>query len=253
MSDPAGTPARNPGAAPGSASTPRRLTAATFLGDNTVEPMRRLVNDLSHRGLDVELQHLGDRSTPNALAKAADVDLLWMCGGLVVEQQAAGALAHDVVAAPVFTDQPGPVYHSVIVARHDGPKTTAEALGGPVAINEPQSWSGHRALRRHLSPIWFATEMISGSHRESLAAVAEGRALCAGIDHSIWTATPEPSLVVIDRTTDWPAPPVLIRRGLPAATVETITAALIEFTDDGVDRTVDRFVPAETSDYEVMG
>jgi ABC-type phosphate/phosphonate transport system substrate-binding protein len=102
-----------------------------------------------------------------------------------------------------------------------------------VAINEPASWSGHRALRRHVVPKWFADEMISGAHVASIDAVCSSAADCSAIDHSIWDyerALPGSAanqLVVIDQTRDWPAPPFVLSRAVDAETVALVTSALL--------------------------
>ena len=80
---------------------------------------------------------------------------------------------------------------------------------------------------------FIAGEITTGSHTASLRAVADGRADCAAIDHSIWDAEQRTGsavtdrLRVIDRTTDWPAPPLLVRRGLDRPTRTSIATALI--------------------------
>ena len=99
----------------------------------------------------------------------------------------------DIVAAPVFPGQHGPVYHSVLVAsaveRH---RATLEDLPGSVlAVNEPGSWSGHHALRAMLvergvrEPV-FRHVVVTGSHAASIRALLTGAASVAAIDHTVW-------------------------------------------------------------------
>lgn len=228
-----------------------RLTAATYLGDNTIEPMLRLVRAVTEEGVPVDVVDADQRTSARALGHGGTVDLLWMCGGLVAEQATTGELSHQVVAAPVFAGQTDAVYHSVIVGRSDRSSAT-DLTAGRVAINELASWSGHRALRRHLSPAWFADEMITGSHRASIDAVAAGTAECAAIDHTVWAHTPNDQLVIVDRTVDWPAPPLLIRCELPVQLRQRLTELVLQVTRTWSDPTVTRFVPATVSDYEVM-
>ena len=226
------------------------LRVATYLADNTFGTTRQLVAALQGRDVDAELVTESPATSADAVRGSPDVDVFWMCGGLVTELDSRDALDHEVVSAPVFRGQSTPTYHSVIVSRTDGPSTLDEALGSTVAINEWASWSGHRALRRHASPRWFAAEVLSGSHRESLATVADGTAACAAIDHSVWAATvSDPALRVIDRTCDWPSPPVLVRRQLDADVKHVVVDVLAEAAPD---ETVEGFVPASLKQYEVM-
>lgn len=230
------------------------VTAATYLGDNTVVALAEIAAALGERGIDIEVI-ADDRTSDDAHRRAAETDLVWMCGALYAAMDRGGELDHDVVAAPVFTGETAPRYHSVIVSRPDGVATVDEALAGTVAVNEPASWSGHHALRHHVAPRWFAGEITTGSHTASLRAIADGRADCAAIDHSIWDAELRAGhsitdrLRVIDRTTDWPAPPLLVRRGLDRPTRDSIADALLDL---GPLTGITSLEPATATDYRVM-
>lgn len=192
------------------------LTAATYLGDNTVPILDALVRSMRAEGVDIEIDPDAGRTSADARANAADVDLAWMCGSLAMVLTDEGVLTNDVTAAPVFAGRREPVYHSVIVAHRDGPDSIEAACAGSLGVNERESWSGHHGLRRHLGDRWFAAEVATGSHRGSIESVAARRCDVAGIDVTIWehVAVTEPSAVadlrVIDRTPDWPAPPFLV-------------------------------------------
>lgn len=222
------------------------LTAATYLGDNTVPILDALVATLGDAGIDIAVDPTAGRDSADARAHAADVDLVWMCGSLAMVLLDDATLPHDIVAAPVFAGEQTAVYRSVFVARTDGPATIDEALGSTIGVNEPESWSGHHGLRRHLGDRWFADELATGSHRGSIAAVAAGDCAVAGIDVTIWrhVCATEPEAVadlrVIDQTSDWPAPPFLVRRG-----AESLASAIIEATVDGLHR----IVPASAESY----
>ncbi len=215
------------------------LTAATYLGDNTVPILEALVADLVATGVDIRIDPAAGRTSTEARAGAASVDLVWMCGSLSAVLRHEGVLPHEVIGAPVFAGQRAAHYHSVFVARSDGPATLDEALLGRIALNEPESWSGNHGLRHHLGDAWFTDESWTGAHRASIEAVASARCDVAGVDVTVWehVSTSEPErtsgLRVIDRTTSWPAPPFLVhpRVGVDRA---TIVATLLHATPPGL-------------------
>ena len=94
---------------------PVSITAATYLGDNTVTALAEIAAALGERGIDVDIVG-GDRNSDDARRRAGETDLVWMCGALYADMDRSGDLDHDVVAAPVVTGETAPVYHSVIVS-----------------------------------------------------------------------------------------------------------------------------------------
>ena len=215
------------------------LTAATYLGGNTVPILDALVRSMRADGIEIDVDMSSGGSSADARTNAADIDLVWMCGSLAMVLIDEGALNHDVTAAPVFAGQREPVYHSVIIAHRDGPDSIEDARAGSLGVNEPESWSGHHGLRRHLGDHWFAAEVATGSHRGSIESVAARRCDVAGIDVTVWehVSAAEPGAVkdlrVIDRTPDWPAPPFLVSS--PAG---HLTDALRAAVPAGLDRIV---------------
>jgi phosphonate transport system substrate-binding protein len=172
--------------------------------------------------------------------------LVWMCGLETVVRQDDGRLGASIIAAPIFPGRNAPVYDSVIVASWRDGATLADLGGRTLAINQPDSWSGHHALRAHLHRIGrpdatFERITITGSHEASIDAVIDGTADIAAIDDTVWTARiardPDAAaLRVIDRTETWPAPPFsvtgitdgglreAIRDALPQAVVPGLVA-----------------------------
>lgn len=226
------------------------LTAATYLGANTVPVLDDIVAQLRSVGFDIGAPDWG-RDSVVAADEAPAVDLVWMCGSLASVMLADGRLDHDIVAAPVFPGETEPVYRSVFVAREDGPRSIEDALAGTIGINEPESWSGNHGLRRHFgTQSWFVAETSTGSHLASLDAVCERRCDVAGIDSSIWNALVADGdgavdgLRVVATTGDWPAPPFLVRRGAPA----TLASALVAVRPEGLVG----IEPASAADYAFM-
>ena len=100
----------------------------------------------------------------------------------------AGAL--EPVAAPLFDADgcDGPYYSShFVVAADAGLDSLAACRGRVVAINDYESNSGMNVLRHALAALdpgerFFARVELTGGHRASVAAVADGRADLAAID-----------------------------------------------------------------------
>jgi ABC-type phosphate/phosphonate transport system substrate-binding protein len=188
-----------------------RLRMVTYLGPNTLPIARELAAALG--------MELIAADVPEPIEEGMG-DLYWMCGLLTVELIDSGRLDAEIVAAPVFPGQLGPTYHSVVVATSSATDVT-DLSGRRLVINEGGSWSGNHALRVHLagSPVSFASVVESGAHAHSIDMLLAGDADVAAIDHTIWehrlaTDPAAHSLVVVDRTRNWPAPPFSASRRL---------------------------------------
>ncbi len=232
------------------------LRAATLLGPNTIDPIESIVAHLNDRGRPCDLVEV-DATDPGGGLDG--VDLLWACGLLTARLVTAGCDL-DVVAAPVFVGEAEPVYRSVIVAR-----ASTEPLPDPsgprrLAINEYGSWSGYRALRHEaarrgdglLDPDAMEEIVVTGAHVDSVSAVADGRADIAAIDHSIWdwmVANDQAAthgVAVIDRTADFPAPPLSLHRPGDLADAAELTDDLLSFGGPPT------LVPATIESYRFM-
>ncbi len=213
----------------------------TYLGSNTLPIAGELAATL---GMD-----LISTDVLEPIERGAG-DLYWMCGLLTVELLDSGRLDAEIVAAPVFRGQSGPVYHSVVIATSPAADVT-DLPGRRLVINEVGSWSGNHALRVHLadSPISFGSVLESGAHTRSIDMLLAGEAEVAAIDHTIWehrlaTDPAVHSLVVVDRTRDWPAPPFSMSRRL--ADTDALRRALTAAAPAGLDRIVE----ATSTDYD---
>lgn len=236
------------------------LRAATYLGDNTRSIMRDLVAYLSEAtGIEVVIDPSAGRTTAEALCHAPTLDLVWMCGYPTVSLISAGRTSHEIVAAPVFAGHGGPVYHSVIVTRTDGPPSLGAALDTRLAVNELESWSGFLGLKDHVERSfpgrWFADQTVTGSHRASLGALIDRACDVASVDVTIWdhalVETPEATaeLRVIDRTVDWPAPPFSLSSRLETGTRNSLREALHALAPAHI-ASLDGVVPAGPDLYE---
>ena len=249
------------------------LTATTLLGSNTDPILRAIVDRLGRVGPELEVVAAPDLGEDMASAVEAvrGIDLVWACGLLTAELVAVGCPL-EITSAPIFPGAGSSVYHSVFVAR----PATAEQLDGPLeiedlkcltfAVNELGSWSGYRAILQEFTAIRgedaervaaaiSSNIVFSGAHVNSVAAVADGRADIAAIDHSIWDwliasgSDAASGLVVADRTSDWPAPPFSIRSTSPGYVgLASALAAARDWDIPGLDG----IAAASVSDYRFM-
>ena len=95
---------------------------------------------------------------------------------------------YNVVGVPVYNAKgsSGHLYSSAIVVAKDNNASRLEDLrGGTVAINEMSSCSGHLLLAWAMGPDLFGSlrrEIYTGSHFNSVKAVAEGKVDLAAVD-----------------------------------------------------------------------
>lgn len=186
--------------------------------------------------------------------RSGTFDGVWVCGLLGMRLLQSGDLAGSVGAAPVFEGRKRPAYHSVIVARQaSGYSSLADVAGAVLAVNDYGSWSGYGALVDHLethrrSMDLFRSEEESGSHLQSITAVKDRRADVAAIDHSVWewaiARNMTDGLVVIDRSSSWPAPPLI--------TTNSDVADRVIATDLTGVFGIERWVRADPEAYEVF-
>lgn len=192
---------------------------------------------------------------PPGLARPATEDALdahWRDPGLLISQTCWGPMRHgldavvDVIAQPTYDDAPGGrgiFYRSAIVMR-DGTAVPPPIGEGPAlpelsadlrpAINGTRSLSGAIAPSEDLSdPTLKRRALVTGSHRASILAVAEGRADFAAIDCRSWALAldHEPAargLTVVGWTALRPGLPFISSRRTPSALKSRLAAALIQ-------------------------
>lgn len=187
-------------------------------------------------------------------ATSGSFDGVWVCGLLGMRLLRSGHLTGAVGAVPVFEGQKRPAYHSVIVARQaSGYASLADVAGAVLAVNDYGSWSGYAALVEHLethrrSIDLFSREEETGSHLQSISAVRQRGADVAAIDHSVWdwaaAHNMTDGLVVIDRSSPWPAPPLI--------TINSEIADRVIATDLSSVAGIERWVRADPAAYEVF-
>ncbi len=204
-----------------------------------------------------QLADAGMAGVPRDLNRTLSLGKVWSHPGLLISQccgpdlfssEGAGLVAF---ARPVFADidcEAGE-YFSHIVAR----KGTLPEVPR-LAVNSPTSYSGCHAARG-----WLAREglrkysvTITGSHRQSLAALVSGTADIAAIDaHSFAMMDLTPSLVIIGRSDAAPTPPY-VTRVEPGDRALLLGALQIAAQDCGLQIGVSAVVSASSADYEPL-
>ena len=200
--------------------------------------------DLLDRGLD---RHAAWTSPELVLAQTCGLPwALGRCGGA------------RVIAAGDYGLRSCPPgwYDSVIITRHGAP---VPGRIGVAAVNGRDSQSGHAALRSFLdrrSPACRPRLMVTGSHRDSIRAVAAGRAEIAAIDAVSWQLARrhEPSVSgvgVVGRSPATPGLPFITGPDMPRERVlAALTAGVAAL--DPASRTalgLRAVVPASAADY----
>lgn len=186
-------------------------------------------------------------------ADQLDLHVLWRHPALLIGQTCWGpmelGLARHVEVVgqadySAFEGGQGPLYSSAIVMRADAPGVQTVAANGtadlPVtsmrgrrlAFNSSDSLSGVLALERDLQHIGqsldiFSDRILTGGHRNSIKAVANGEADVAAIDCRSWALARrfEPAaeaLIVVGWTALRPGLPFVVSRHLPGKMIQSI-------------------------------
>jgi ABC-type phosphate/phosphonate transport system substrate-binding protein len=189
-------------------------------------------------------------SAPEALDRKRPREAIWRDPGLVFSQTCgfpyATRLRGEVrlLATPIYAVEgcDGPRYSSAIVVRADeGRRALADFAGRRVAFNSRDSLSGYVAFAAAASERDLKLSDLepaeTGSHRESLRAVAAGRADIAAIDAVCWALAHQfegdavADLAVVEWTPLRPSLPFITARGRSDADVALLRDALREVLD----------------------
>jgi ABC-type phosphate/phosphonate transport system substrate-binding protein len=151
-----------------------------------------------------------------------------------------------LIATPEY-DFPGcegTAHRSFLICRTRDPRRSLEAFrGGVGALNAHDSNSGMNLFRATIAPVaggrtFFGALVLTGSHRASVEAVADGRAELASIDCVSLGLMKRlsPSLVaqvsVVAESPSSPGLPFIASARLPEATVALVREALLEALGD---------------------
>ena len=177
----------------------------------------------------------------------------------------------ELLAAPVMRAaryQGRPIYFSDVIVRRDSPFCSfADLRGATWAYNDPGSFSGYAVLCAHLAALgetgdYFGRLVESGAHLRSLELIATGAVDAAAIDSVVLELEYKrrPALAAQLRAVEAigpsPIPPVVVARGVAAATRLRLREALLHMHEDSAgheilsDGMIARFVAVHDADYD---
>ena len=123
----------------------------------------------------------------------------------------------EPIASPVFDlDCAAGMYFSYIIRKVKG-KWNGKLNGSVAAVNSFSSRSGWSALLSRLNP---QRVIVTGSHQTSIEALKNGVVDVAAIDAVTWSILERDApaklagLEIVDRSSDAPSPPYVVRRGV---------------------------------------
>lgn len=191
----------------------------------------------------------------------------WRDPGLVLGQTCGlpyrqGLHAHvTLIGAPDYglDGCPSGHYRSALVVRADDPRERPRDFArARYACNATASQSGHAALAEALGPLAPDRGLLTGAHRASVIAVADGRAEIAAIDAVSWRLARawEPAaarLRVLGWTRPGPGLPMITAHGRdPGPFAAAICAAITELAPcHHAALGLAGFVPLRPADYGV--
>ncbi|KQM60124.1 phosphate ABC transporter substrate-binding protein [Sphingomonas sp. Leaf16] len=208
-------------------------------------PAQRAANDALWAAVAHDL-HAQGIDAPARLDRDRPVEAIWRDPALLLAQACGFPLVADpdldlrVIAVPSYavTDcAPGRHCSRIVVRAEHGAGSLADLRGSVAAINAPLSNTGANLLRASVAPLakgqaFFDGIIVTGSHRDSVRAVAAGRADVAAIDAVTFAAIErfEPGAVAglrsIGTTRSTPALPLVTARATPPAVCEALGSAL---------------------------
>ena len=159
-------------------------------------PELRSATDAWWQGLARSFRKAGLAEVPDRLNRDATMPDLWRDPALLFSQTCGYPLVHafkgvlQPVATPAYGAEgcAGASYRSALVVRADEAASELGALRGRrCAVNSRTSHSGFNALRHVVAQLgsgqgFFSEVVMTGEHKASLEAVADGRADIAAID-----------------------------------------------------------------------
>ena len=235
-------------------------------------------NDALWQILAGRLRAAGRRDVPERLERGLTIDQLWQAPGLVLAQSCGYPLMTSLlgrvrlVATPVYRAPgcTGTAWGSALVVRADDPSPDLAAFRGRrCAANQPHSNTGMNLPRAAVAAVadgrpFFGSVAWTGSHRGSLALVADGGADLAAIDAVTLAhlSRIEPALVGRTRILGWTEPtpglPFITAGDTDDATIAVMRRALDAAAADPAhawicDRLlIDRFELVPEADYDAV-
>lgn len=158
-------------------------------------------------------------------------------------------------------DCPPGHYNSVFIAPKNSELNSPDDLSGSdpsIAVNGTGSQSGFRVLREVVENIESSERLIvTGSHRDSIYAIADGEAELAAIDAVTWELAKayEPAVEdvkIIGRSSPKPGLPLITANANHELVPQLFDAIRCAVDVAGHPLGIQSFLPARDSDYEVL-
>lgn len=206
-------------------------------------------------------------------AQALDLKALWLSPHLLLTQTCGYPLMTElqgkvqVVGRPVYQlpHSADGNHCSLLVAREEDPRQSlVEFRGSHGLLNSRDSNSGMNLFRHALAPlqqngVFFADVMLTGGHRNSLAAIKAGDGDLAAIDSVTFDyltrdgSEEVAGVKVIARTADGPCLPYISRLGTDVDAIRAaMNQALNELPDIAHVLAISEVLPASEADYQVL-
>lgn len=247
----------------------RSVRFASFLGDNALDFYHQVVAALTQMtGIACEL--VRPASSDAAQCLEHQVQAAFLCGisyvGLAEAGHDLALLGAPVMAADRYRGR-SVYFADFIVPSSSGLERLHSASGLRVGYNEAESFSGYVLPRDHLNRLGIAPESLgtwikTGSHAASMDRIAAGELDLAAIDSVVldMEVQQRPKRAdlwrVITSSPPAPMPPVVIRRDVGEALVESLADGLsrLHTTTTGSTLLAQagmlRFEPRTDRDYE---
>jgi len=236
--------------------TLRVAVAAILSPQGTVDSYQALLKHLGKRlGTPVQMVQRRTYQEINELLAQDAIDLAFVCTGAY----RAGAKEMTVVVVPQING--ATTYRAVILAtKKSGIHSFADLRGKSFAFSDPMSNTGFNYPQSLLAAMsetvesYFSRTIFTYSHDRTVNAIAEGVAAAGSVDELVFRhalkrdPTLAEKLVVIQRSEEFPIPPVVTPRQKNAAFIARMRRILLELhqDEDGMNilgnLDIDRFV-----------
>lgn len=189
----------------------------------------------------------------NDSLRNAGSDIAFLCtGGYLSAKE---AFAPELLAVPVVGGKM--VYNSLVVARKDGPERGLGDFKGKVlAYSDEFSLTGRIYIQARLADLnltsgFFGRTIVTGSHDNSIKAVAENLADAACVNslvYQVLLGRGDPyakKMMILETSPDFGNPPVVARAGLSPAVKNRLRAIFMDMHKDEEGRRVLKAIAVE--------
>lgn len=224
------------------AQSPLRIAITPVLVEQSLDLNQRWVAYVGAKlGRPTQLLQRRSYKEISDLLEKDQVDVAFVCGlPYVLDHDRFGV---ELLVAPLVYQEP--VYHSYVIVPADSPAGRfADLRGKRYAFSDPLSNSGHLVPSYMLARLgeradaFFARTIFTYSHSASVEAVAVKFVDGASVDSYVWDrlAATRPALTartrIIERSPPHGITPIVVRRGVPAATKTRLRQLFVDMEHD---------------------